>query len=418
MGDLLDRVFGVHDDYLRPRPTRWWGVDAAIALLLTLITASMVMANRAVPELTEYLPLAPSMLAIGSAGVLLVARRRFPIATMLALTGVHFIVTGVALPLVSSLASMQITYFLGIYTAVAYARRRPRLATAVIVVYVAMALWLILFDVYGRSFMPDDFQPTPWYYVATIATNIAYFGGATWMGRNAWLRAKATDELAASTETVQRQAGQLAEQAVVSERLRIARDLHDSVAHHISLIGVQTAAARRAMAAKPEDATDALLAVEGMSRSAVADLRSLVGSLRDAESPDDSDRSLQSVESMARQAGGDDLAVEYAFVGDEADQQHLTPVQSATLARVTQEALTNARKHSTATRARVVLRITPTVAEVEVTDDGRPRPNSSGSGLGHVGMRERVTALGGTVDVGPRSSQGYRVFARLPRTSS
>ena len=417
MGDLLERIFGLHDEFERPVPTAAWRTDVVIAALLSLISLSLVFTNRDIDELREYLPLWPSLIAVASAGVLLSFRRRFPIGVMLALTGVHFIGFGVWLPMVASLASMQITYFLAIYTAVAFARRRDHLTVAVLTVYFAMAVWLILFDVYGRAFMPDDFQPTAWYYVSTALINLAYFGGATWLGRDAWLRAKATHELAASTALVQQQAGQLAEQAVVSERLRIARDLHDSVAHHISLIGVQTAAARRAMATKPEAATEALLAVEDMSRSAVTDLRSLVGSLRDASTDGGGHHSLDSLAAIATEASRDGLTVDYSFVGDEASAASLTPIQLSTIARVAQEALTNVRRHSSATQARMVARVSPGSLELEVTDNGRAIPNTSGSGLGHVGMRERVAALGGTVDVGPRATQGFRVFVRIPRTA-
>lgn len=417
MGDLLERIFGLHDEFERPVPTAAWRTDVVIAALLSLISLSLVFTNRDIDELREYLPLWPSLIAVASAGVLLSFRRRFPIGVMLALTGVHFIGFGVWLPMVASLASMQITYFLAIYTAVAFARRRDHLTVAVLTVYFAMAVWLILFDVYGRAFMPDDFQPTAWYYVSTALINLAYFGGATWLGRDAWLRAKATHELAASTALVQQQAGQLAEQAVVSERLRIARDLHDSVAHHISLIGVQTAAARRAMATKPEAATEALLAVEDMSRSAVTDLRSLVGSMRDASTDGGGHHSLDSLAAIATEASRDGLTVDYSFVGDEGSAASLTPIQLSTIARVAQEALTNVRRHSTATQARIVARAYPGSLELEVTDNGRAIPNTSGSGLGHVGMRERVAALGGTVDVGPRATQGFRVFVRIPRTA-
>ena len=417
MSGVLRKVFGLDDNFVRPTPPRLWRADIAIALLLTVISAALVFSNREVEELVEYLPVVPSLVAIGAAGVLLSLRRRVPIGAMLALSGAHFIVCGVWLPMVASLASMQITYFLGIYTAMAYARRREALVGAMLLVYFSMAVWLILFDVYGRAFLPDDYQPTAWYYFATALINIAYFGGATWLGRNAWLQAKATHELAESNATVSRQADQLAEQAVVSERLRIARDLHDSVAHHISLIGIQTAAARRAMAVRPEAATEALLAVEEMSREAVSDLRSLLGSLRDDGPEASVTHSLEGVAALCRDASTDGLAVAYEFAGDEAEAHHLSPIQLATLVRVTQESLTNVRRHSTATEARVVVRISPSSLELEVTDNGRPVPATAGSGLGQVGMRERLNALGGSLEAGPRrAAQGYRVLARIRRS--
>ena len=174
----MRNIFGVGDDYVRPQPTAgWWG-DVLIALLLSVISIALVFVNREVDELVEYLPLWPSIAAITTAGLLLTIRRRFPITVMLLLTGVHFIVAGVLLPAVASFASMQIVYFLGVYTAMAFARRREVLAAAATIVYIAMAVWLALFDAYGRAFVPDSFQPSFWYYVSTILINVAYFGGA------------------------------------------------------------------------------------------------------------------------------------------------------------------------------------------------------------------------------------------------
>lgn len=418
MSALLNSVFGIDDDYSRPIPTNGWATDVGIAALFSVMSLALVLTNRQQPELVEYLPLLPSVIAIVTSGVLLAVRRRFPVTVMLLLSGAHFIGFGIFVPTVASLASMQIVYFLGIYTAMAYARQRAALATSVLLVYASMALWLVLFDLYGRAFLPDEFQPNFWYYVATVLLNLSYFLGATWLGRNAWLQARDSHHLRESAETISRQADQLAGQAVVSERLRIARDLHDSVAHHISLIGIQTAAARRAMATRPEAATESLLAVEDMSRAAVADLRSLLGSLRDEGPHEAASHSLGAIEVLCRDASADGLEVAYSLVGDPADAESLTPAQLSGLVRVTQEALTNTRRHSTATEARVVVRIQPRSVELEITDNGRPVANTSGTGLGLVGMRERMSALGGTVETGPRSTQGYRVLARFPRSSS
>ena len=216
--------FGTDDDYVRARPERPWRTDWVIAVVLSVISMSVV-------------------------------------------------IFGIAFPAVVSTASMQILYFLGIYTAMAYARRRHTLMLSIIAVLFAMVVWLVVADSYARSVQPDDFQPTLWFYVGTAVMNLGFFGGAIWLGRQAWLQAKVNHELAESQRIVREQGERLAAQAVVAERLRIARGLHDSVAHHISLIGVQTGAARRAMATKPDVAAQAMQEVETMSRDAVAELQ-------------------------------------------------------------------------------------------------------------------------------------------------
>lgn len=417
MVDALRGFFGLDDDFVRPTPRHPSITDLGVAALLGLITAALVLSYAEVEELAEHVDVWPNLGAILIAVVLLAYRRVYPLLSMVLLTGVHFIAAGTIWPLIASFMSMQVMYFLGLYTAMAYAKRRDVLALVVGAILFAMTVWLVLADSHARATTPGEFQPNGWYYLATVLLNAAYFGAAMWLGANAWRQARDAARLAESQALVQAQAGQLAQQAVLAERLRIARDLHDSVAHHISLIGIQTAAARRAMAAKPDLATEALVAVEDMSRSAVSELRSLLGSLRDVPSSEDVGGSLQALEALCEDASTDGLQVTYELVGDASLADDLTPTQGSTLLRIAQEALTNVRRHSTADHARVVVRLGDD-AELEVTDNGLPVANASGSGLGHVGMRERVSALGGTIELGPRPSRGYRVHVRLPRKAT
>lgn len=414
---IAERVadfFGVNDDYVRPATDRPWRTDWIVAALLTGISVSLLMFMRDMnDELRDSLPLVPSFVAVGTAGLLITFRRQYPVGVLLLASGAHFIVVGVSLPLVVTMASMQVLYFLGIYTAMAYARRRQSLMLAMTAVLFAMLVWLVMADSYARAIQPDEFRPTFWYYVGTVVMNLAYFGVAIWLGRQAWLQAKATEELAASKELVRLQAERLAEQAVMAERLRIARDLHDSVAHHISLIGVQTAAARRAMDTRPERAADAMREVEAMSRDAVTELRSMLGSLRDVEGSGGL-KTVEALAALAEESTDSHLHVTYECVGDAALAEQLSPMQASNLLRIAQEALTNVRRHSTASEARVVVRLDE-VVELEVTDNGLPVPNTTGSGLGQVGIRERAAALGAAVEIGPRSSRGYRVRITLPR---
>jgi signal transduction histidine kinase len=229
--------------------------------------------------------------------------------------------------------------------------------------------------------------------------------------------------------------------AVAEERGRIARELHDVVAHSVSVMVVQAGAARRTMAASPEQATTALGQIESTGRQALVELRRLLGLLRDGEedrakaaalAPQPSLEHLESLAASAREAG---LAVEVAVEGD---PRPLPAGVDLSAYRIVQEALTNSLKHAGSARANVRVRYGREALEVQVTDDGSggAEAASGGGGLvvvafgpdgalkvsnpaadgGHglIGMRERVALFGGTLETGPRPGGGYRVAARLP----
>ncbi|MFT3943868.1 MAG: sensor histidine kinase [Ancrocorticia sp.] len=407
----IREFFGVDDEYVRPKPANPWLFDGLVALVFFTIASSMVLYTTDNPETAYLTQRGPALAAVGIACVLVAFRRTFPITVLVLVSGVHFIAIGSFLPSVAAMMAMQTLYFIGIYTAMAYARRRDRLMWASSIVITAMVVWYVVADLYNRSVLGAP--PSGWYYVASLSTNFAFFIGAFYLGRQAYLQAKFAEELRQATAMVEHQSQQLADQAVLGERLRIARDLHDSVAHHISLMGVQTAAARRVMSKRPELATEAMLEVEELSRSAVEELREMLGSLRGIE-PSGDGTAPGSLERLCAEASCDNLRVTYDLVGDRAALATLTGTQRGTLLRVAQEALTNVRRHSSASEARVVLRLNDDGVELEVTDNGMPIPGTSGSGLGQVGMRERVGALGGELHAGPRATRGYRVHAVFP----
>jgi signal transduction histidine kinase len=214
--------------------------------------------------------------------------------------------------------------------------------------------------------------------------------------------------------------------AIEDERARIARELHDVVAHHVSVIGIQAAASRRVMARDPQAAVAALGSVEESSREAVAQMRSLVGALRDpadgaqdTPEPRSPDPGWRDLARLVDESGAPGLEVAYHLVESEPGAVERLPVAvGLSVFRIVQESLTNVRRHSTATAATVVLRVEGggprPHAEVEVTDNGRPRPGTSGSGLGLLGVRERAASGRGEVEIGPRVGGGYRVRVRFP----
>ena len=202
-------------------------------------------------------------------------------------------------------------------------------------------------------------------------------------------------------------------QAVLEERVRIARELHDVVAHHVSVMAVQAAAARRLFHTRPDAALQAIGSVEEAGRDAIVDLQQLVGVLRQEEPRDLAPQPRMA--ELPRLLAGVEQAGLPVGLTIEGRQRPLPAGVELSAYRIVQEALTNTIKHAGATRADVVVRYRDVLVEVEVLDDGAAtsaRPGHDG-GNGLVGMRERVSVHGGTLEAGPRPDGGYRVRAVL-----
>ena len=257
--------------------------------------------------------------------------------------------------------------------------------------------------------------------------NVAYFGGAILVGLSAWRNALQRSQLAEQAGKITRQSAELARRAVIEERLRIARELHDVVAHHVSLIGVQAGAARRVLDRKPEVAAESLSTIEQVSRQAVTDMRNLLGVLRSEAIDEDPSKNegrhpepgLADIDALARSQREFGLDVDFARVEDVPGALEEVPAPLAlSVYRTAQESLTNIRRHSTASAAVLTLRTGRSGGqrwvELETVDNGRPRrQEEAGSGYGLQGVRERVALHRGTAEIGPRSGGGWRVRARF-----
>jgi signal transduction histidine kinase len=205
-------------------------------------------------------------------------------------------------------------------------------------------------------------------------------------------------------------------QAATAERLRIARELHDMVAHSIAVIAIQAGAARRVIDTQPAEARDALGAIENASRETLAGLRRVLGALRRAgpggagqaaAEPPPGLADLDRLAAATRDAG---IKVQVQWQG----QRCPVPADIDLSAyRIVQEALANAVRHSGASRCRVLIDHRDQELAIEVTDDGRGQV-IAGGGYGIAGMRERAALLGGQLTAGPRPGGGFRVAARLP----
>ena len=352
---------------------------AALAALAVVTGLALV-----VPRAQVEPPSTPAIVAWAAAlAAPLVLRRRFPLA-VLAVTTLQF--TGSwAVGQVNEIASWVILG-VAVYSAAAYADRRPARW-----VCGACLLWLI-----GSAVVLSARAGS---IGAVEAAAIAIFDALPFLF--AW-----------PLGTMMRRLREY--RAALEERVRIARELHDVVAHHVSVMGVQAGVARRLFDRDPTEAVAAIGSVETASRQAIADLQQLVGVLRRQEEGDDLapqpslGRLPELVEHM-RQAG---LPVELTVQGRRAP---LPAGVELSAYRIIQEALTNTLKHAGPAHAGVTVRYGDASVEVEVVDDGQGppsgRPPTGSKGL--VGMRERVSLYGGRLDAGPRPGGGFRVHAVL-----
>jgi len=230
----------------------------------------------------------------------------------------------------------------------------------------------------------------------------------------AWrMRATTSENRATRLEREQEQATQA---AVAAEQARIARELHDVVAHNVSVMVVQAGAARHVLHASPDQATEALLAVEASGREAMTELRRLLGLLShdDAEVALAPQPGLEQLTALVRRVRAAGLPVEPRIEGQ---PQLLPPGLNLAAYRIVQEALTNALKYAGGARTEVVLTYRPDELKVEVLDEGPGVPahaRETPRGRGLVGMRERVSLYGGTLEAGSRLDRGYAVRAWLP----
>ena len=209
---------------------------------------------------------------------------------------------------------------------------------------------------------------------------------------------------------------QQAQIATAAERARIAREMHDIVAHSLSVIIAQADGGRYAAATSPEAATHALSTISETGRDALADMRRILGVLRDdgrgdaALAPQPAQADLDTLVAHVRDAG---LEISLVRMGT---PRALPPGAGLTIYRIAQESLTNILKHAgPGASATVLVQWTPASLVLQVDDDGRGAAASSdGAGHGLLGMRERATMLGGTLAAGPRTGGGYRVRAEIP----
>jgi signal transduction histidine kinase len=246
---------------------------------------------------------------------------------------------------------------------------------------------------------------------------VGFFFVMPWAGGRAMRhRLLLTRELAEKAARLEHQREERAAHAVADERARIARELHDVVAHSLTVMVIQAGAARRLVDRDPERVVEVAATIKTMGREALDEMRRLVGVLREAdERPELAPQpTVAEIEALAERARAAGLEVELTVEGERRD---LPPGVDLSAYRVVQEALTNTIKHANASSATVAVRYGEGELFVAVTDDG----TGSGSevdmpsgGHGLTGMRERVSLYGGELEAGERDAGGYEVRARFP----
>ena len=332
------------------------------------------------------------------------AERRWPVLVVLA------VCAGLAsVAMASGTAPLPAMVLLGL-AAYLVASRLPRRLSIAAVAVAAVAVGVALLYGAAATTRPPLAAEAVEGFLPLVA---AWFVGDAVAARRRYLAG-----LAEQAEREQATEAERARREVREERVRIARELHDVVAHALAVVTVQAGVGRRLMAKRPEEASGALESIELIGRTAQEELRVVVGLLREegigaAElSPMPRLGDLKELVETVRASG---TPVELRMVGTD---RPLSPALELSIYRVVQEALTNVVKHASGARARVDVAVSGQDVRIEVVDDGIPaggpqRPEVM-PGHGIVGMRERIGAFGGSLVARPRPDGGFRVFAEVP----
>jgi signal transduction histidine kinase len=411
------------DEWQRTRPTvRQRRIDLGIGLGVAALGVLNLVLSRSVGLFaTHSSPAAAEQICWVLAVTLpLIWRRGHPeiAAVIVAIAFIGGQVRGVQEQQVSSGAIFAVLYALG-----AWGRDRPRSRWLRLVIIGSMFVWLFVAWILAHDQMPaggppgasGDLPPLLAGIVNGVIINALIFGFAYLFGETAWLAARRQHQLEAQAEELRAAQALAGERAMLGERVRIARELHDVVAHHVSVMGIQASAARRAIDKDTGKMRTALSAVEQSARTAVEELHRMLGALRasDRESEPPAGVGLDRVEDLTSRVRDAGLTAQYAVYGRPAP---LPDSVSQAAYRIIQEAVTNTLKHAQASTVDVRIRYLERELEIDVTDDGHGGPGTAtaAGGMGLIGMRERAAVHGGTVDAGPRTGGGYRVRARLP----
>jgi signal transduction histidine kinase len=362
-------------------------VDGALALLL------FVLAEASADSGQRWVPLSVAIVALET--LPLIFRRRSPatVVIIVAIAELSHLVAGFYNGFFDTFAGAVAFY------SVAAHRQRNVSLIFLAVLPVALALALAI-----------DWRNHGDINLVDIPYNLLLLLSAWLLGDNAQTR-RAYDIQS------EREREEQARAALAKERARIGRELHDIVAHSVSVMVLQANAGERVAASKPEQALEHFAAIQASGREALSELRRLLGVLRGADAEEASREpqpGLSSIERLAEEVRQSGLETTVHVDGD---PTALSEAVQLSAYRVIQEALTNTLRHAGASRAEIAVRCAARALEVEVVDNGRPSSATDGNGrTGHglIGMRERVHLFGGQLEAGPLPEGGFRVWALFP----
>ena len=379
-----------------PAPFLDAAIAAAVAIAIWIAIAASQESSAKDPDAVAYL------LGVAIAAPLLV-RRRWPVAVLfvsvvlvMAYHVLEYPAIGLAVPLAVSLYTVA---------------EAGRVWTAVIVI-AGLELFAVVWRAVGEDESLVSAIGTQTLFEASLAAAVLLLAEAL-RSRRAWMA-----EVEGRLRRAEADREWEAERRVEQERRRIAREMHDVLAHTVAVIGVQAGVAAEALGDSPEEARAALRTIREKSREAMAEIRATVGMLREPreDAPTSPAPGLAQLEELVGVAAGSDVQVEVSVSGA---ARPLPAVVDLTAYRIVQEALTNVLRHAGATLAQVGIRYERDALVVEVDDDGvgmRNGVRGAQHGLGLTGMRERATAIGGRLEAGPApgGDGGFRVRAWLP----
>jgi signal transduction histidine kinase len=381
--------------------------DVLLALFITVMQVQGTLTRPAevgARPITDFGDLGYVLLAVS--GMVVAVRRRWPVPV--------FAVTALASLVYYSLEFRDgpgwLGLFVALYTLAAYGDGRRSLAIAAVGIAVLTTDWLIA----ARDIQPP--AAIGWVFFRIGASVMSAALGESVRSRR-FIAAEAQERADRAERTRESEA----RARVDAERLRIAREVHDTVAHAIAIINVQAGVTAHVLEKRPQQAHDALVAIEQTSSRALREMRAIVGLLRDSDDGRTPQPGLEQVEELATKARDAGLDIKLEATSP------VTPPPSAvgTAAyRILQEALTNVIRHVGPTRVTVALDYGVDAVEIRVVDEGRqdasgphvPSQHASNTGKGIAGMRERCQLLGGELTAGSLPSGGFEVSARLPLT--
>ncbi len=372
---------------------RWWRaplvVDSLLALAVLLVALPGTFDDPEAPARPPAI-VVPLVLLVA---LPLAFRRQRPV-TVLAATLAAAIVLDLAYESFPALGPLVALY------SVAAHLGRP--ASLRVVAATGAALLLTLLDERGAALVPS-------------ATVLVLFGAAWLLGDNLRTRRAYLRELEERAARLEREREENARRAVADEQARIARELHDVIAHNVSVMTIQAAAGGDVFEKNPARAREALGSIESTGRDALTELRRLLGALRGRENGDAArapQPGLARLDGLLDQVRASGVPVELVVEGEPRELPALVDLSAY---RIVQEGLTNVLKHARASRVTVTVRYRPSQLEVDVVDDGEgERAADHRTGRGIIGMRERVALLGGELAVGAAAPRGFAVRARLP----